>query len=165
MFNPWGFVSALFAALTNNAFLHLVLNNLAVLLLLWLVSAVWIYYAACAAAPRGRIYRLALVCYLFFFSKEFLRINHSILQFSRDSNIPYRDVLINLILPHGIIEYVAFALAAAFALLWLSSSLEKGGWRYPGHRAVILPASLVLLAAAIESTLTPYLYQVYLLNS
>ncbi len=147
-----------------NTFFYLVLNNLGVLLLLWLVSAVWIYYAACAGAPKCRIQGLALSCYLFFFLKELFRINRNVADFSRGCSIPYRDILFNLILPHGVIEYLAFALAAAFALIWIGSSLECGRWRYPGHRALFLPAMLILLAAAVESVLTPYLYQLYLMK-
>lgn len=145
-----------------DTFLYLALNNLGVLLLLWLVSAVWICYAAHVSAPQRRIQGLALLCYLFFFLKELLRINRSIADFCRGSSLPYRDILLHLVLPHGVIEYLAFALAAAFALIWLGSTLKRGGWRWPGHRALLLPASLVLLAAAVESTLTPYLYQLYL---
>ncbi len=148
----------------DNSFLYLTLNNLGVLLLLWLVSAVWICYAAHTPAPQRRIRGLALFCYLFFFLKELCRINRSIAGFSRGSGIPYRDVLFSLVLPHGLIEYLAFALAAFFALLWLGSSLEKGCWHYPGHHALLIPASLILLAAAVESTLTPYFYHLYLLK-
>lgn len=165
MFHLWEHLKAFFEAASANSFLYLALNNLGVILLLWMVSAVWIYYAARIPAPQRRIYRLALSCYLFFFLKELFRINRSIVDFSRGSRIPYRDVLVNLILPHGLLEYLAFALAAVFALLWLARSLESGRWRYPGHRAVFIPASLILLAAAVESTLTPYLYEIYLLNS
>ena len=107
----------------------------------------------------------ALLLSLLFFLKELFRINRTIADFSSSSKIPYGDILVNLILPHGLIEYLAFALAAAFALAWLGSSLESGRWRYPGHRAVLIPASLILLAAAVESTLTPYLYRIYLVNS
>ena len=148
----------------DNSFLYLALNNLGVMLLLWLVSAVWICYAAHTLAPQRRIRGLALFCYLFFFLKEFCRINRSIADFSRGSSIPYRDVLFSLVLPHGLIEYLAFALAALFALLWLGSSLERGRWHYPGHHALLIPASLILLAAAVESTLTPYFYRIYLLK-
>ncbi len=165
MFSLWEYLQAVMATASENSFLYLALNNLGVLLLLWMVSAVWFYYGARIPVPRGRVYRLAFYCYLFFFLKELFRINGSIVDFSRGSRIPYGDVLVNLILPHGLIEYLAFALAAAFALIWLGSSLESGRWRYPGHRAVFIPASLILLAAAVESTLTPYIYEIYLLNS
>ena len=165
MIQFWSFLKTFCTMALDNSFIYLVLNNLGVIMLLWMVSAVWIYYAARACAPRRRIYRLALGCYLFFFLKEALRINRSIDGFSRGSSIPYLDVLVNLVLPHGVIEYLAFALAAAFALVWLSRSLEKGSWHYPGHRAMLLPASLVVLAAAVESTITPCLYEIYLLSS
>ncbi len=165
MIQLWGYLKTFCATASDNSFFYLVLNNLGVILLLWLVSAIWIYYAAHAGAPPRRIYRLALTCYLFFFLKEFFRINRSVAGFSRGSRIPYLDVMVNLVLPHGVIEYLAFALAAAFALVWLTRSLEKNSWYYPGHRAVILPVSLVVLAATVESTITPYLYEIYLLNS
>ncbi len=165
MIRLWDYVKIFCERASENSFTYLMLNNLGVILLLWLVAAIWIYYAACAGAPRRRICRLALGCYLFFFVKEIFRINRSIDVFSRGNSIPYLDVLINLILPHGVIEYLAFLLAAAFALLWLGRSLEEGSWHYPGHRALILPASLVVLAAAVESTITPYLYEIYLLSN
>jgi len=76
---------------------YLALNNLGVMLLLWLVSAVWICYAAHTPAPQRRIRGLALFCYLFFFLKELCRINRSIAGFSRGSGIPYRDVLFSLL--------------------------------------------------------------------
>ncbi len=165
MLDLWERVGALFFTAFENSFLYLALNNLGVLLLLWMVSAVWLYYGVRTPASRRRVCRLALYCYLFFFLKELFRINRTIADFSSSSKIPYGDILVNLILPHGLIEYLAFALAAAFALAWLGSSLESERWRYPGHRAVLIPASLILLAAAVESTLTPYLYRIYLVNS
>lgn len=162
MSGPWESFASVFSADLMNTFIYLVLNNLGVLLMLWFVSAVWIYYAARIPTSRKRVYRLALCCYLFFFAKELFRINQCILEFCRDSMVPYRAVLVNLILPHGIPEYFAFVLATAFALIWLARSLESGCWRYPGHRAVLSPVLLAILAAVIEITLTPYLYLNYL---
>ncbi|HPU01015.1 MAG: hypothetical protein GX890_07655 [Firmicutes bacterium] len=161
----WGRVEAVIATALDNSFLYLALNNLGVLLLLWMVAAAWLYYGTRVPAPRSRICRLALSCYLFFFLKELLRISSDIAQFSRASQIPHRDVLLNLVLPHGLIEYLAFALGAALALAWLGTSLKSRRWRHPGHRALLIPALLILLAAAIESTLTPHLYAIYLANS
>ena len=117
MLDLWERVGALFFTAFENSFLYLALNNLGVLLLLWMVSAVWLYYGVRTPASRRRVCRLALYCYLFFFLKELFRINRTIADFSSSSKIPYGDILVNLILPHGLIEYLAFALAAAFACL------------------------------------------------
>jgi len=57
-----------------------------------------------------RVCRWALFCYLFFFFKEFIRVTRSVADFSCCFSLPYWDVLFTLVLPHGAIEYLAFAL-------------------------------------------------------
>lgn len=145
-------------------FAPLALNNLGVLLLLWLVSVIWLYYVLRAGISGKRAYRWALFCYLFFFLKEYFRVTCSIIDFSRDFSLPYRDVLLALVLPHGAIEYLALALGAAYALAWLSRSLKSSRRFYPGAGAVFIPASLIILAAAIEAAVTPYLFEIYMMQ-
>ncbi|HHW73984.1 MAG TPA: hypothetical protein GX744_01845 [Firmicutes bacterium] len=130
------------------------------LLILWLVAVVWLSVALRASLPGKRAYRWALFCYLFFFLKEIIRINYAIADFSRVSRYPYGVILSRLVLPHGLVEFTALALGAFFALGWLKRSL-RGGRLFPGSRAILLPASLILLAAAIEALVTPYLFEIY----
>lgn len=165
--DPGGdWMPALWASLQTGfcLFAPLALNNLGVLLLLWLVSAIWLYYAVRANVPGKRVYRWALCCYLFFFLKESFRVTRSIVDFGRDFSLPCRDVLLTLVLPHGVIEYLAFALAAAYALAWLGRSLKSSCRCYPGSGAIFIPASLIILAAVIESALTPYLFEIYMMQ-
>ncbi|MGB4443983.1 MAG: stage II sporulation protein M [Dethiobacteria bacterium] len=145
-------------------FAPLALNNLGVMLLLWLVSAIWLYYALRTGIPEKRVYRWALFCYLFFFFKEFIRVTRSVADFSCCFSLPYWDVLFTLVLPHGAIEYLAFALGAAYALAWLSRSLSSRRRASPGARAVFIPATLIILAAVIESAVTPYLFEIYMMQ-
>lgn len=137
------------------------MNNLGVLLILWLVAAAWLYVALRTGLPGQRAYRWAIFCYLFFFLKEFIRINGAIADFSRVSRYTYGEILGRLVLPHGLVEFLAFALGAVFALAWLDRSLKGRGRLFPGSRAILLPVSLILLAAAIEALVTPYLFEIY----
>lgn len=143
-------------------FAAVALNNLGVLLLLWLVSATWLFYARRAEIPGKRACRWALFCYLFFFAKEMIRVARVLAAFSGRVNLPWARLFFTLILPHGAVEYTAFALGAAFALAWLGRSLERKRRYYPGHPAVFIPAGMVLLAAVIETVVTPSLFKIQL---
>ena len=143
-------------------FVTVALNNLGVLLLLWLVSAAWLYSVRRAGVPAKRACRWALLCYLFFFAKEMIRVALLLAAFSSGAGLPWQRLFFTLILPHGVVEYSAYALAAFFARGWLGRLLEeKREVFYPGRPALLIPTGLVLAAAVIETAVTPYLFQFY----
>lgn len=149
----------------GTGFTPVVINNTGVLVLLWLVSLAWWGYFRRSAAPPARLVALAVLTYLLFFLKEAARVFFYIKDFSAEFQIPGPAVFAALILPHGLIEYLALAAAAAFAVGWLSRCAALGRLCRPEAAALLAPLSLVILAAAVESTVTPYLFWLLLTSA
>lgn len=144
----------------NYMTLEIVLNNLFVILALWLFSLIpiWMFYRKPRTpGDKERFIRFIYIVYILYFAKEGIRIGLDILGFSYT---PYIFTLLTLILPHGITEIGAFALTGAFALNW-AKSLDKS-FKKPHPKHLIASTFLVIFSGILETTLTPYVFKTFL---
>lgn len=144
----------------NYVTLEIILNNLFVVLVLWLFSIIpaWVYYKR----PRNpedekRLIRTIYTAYTLYFIKEGIRNGLLILSFNYT---PYIFTLITLILPHGVAEIGAFALTADISLEWVRGL--SGEFKAPKIKHLTVPIILVVLSGILETTLTPYIFKTLL---
>lgn len=138
--------------------LGIILNNLFVAFLLWAAAWFWRYCAGRLFVPRSRMFGAMYFVYGFFFLKEFVRMACQVYGFSYSFGLSCGAVFCTLVLPHGLLEFLAFALVAFYACGWLR------GERGVGAAEVLLPALILVVAGILETTLTDYLFKGYLLE-
>lgn len=141
--------------------------NMLVSLMLWgaVMSMYWIFNRDANSKEiysKKLIFKLSYLACLFFFLKEGVRVGMSVVDFYYSVRVPYLPATATLILPHGIFEFMAFILVAIFALNWLKKCLDEDRFSWPEKKIVLFPLILVVAAALVETTTTPYLFQWYL---
>lgn len=135
---------------------EIILNNMFVVLLLFGAVWFWRYCAGRLSVPRSRKMLVMYLIYSFFFLKEIFRIVYLVSDFSRAFDLSSFFTFCTIILPHGLVEFLAFVLVMVFGCVWLGGKRFK--WFY-----LCVPLLLVIVAGILETTLTDYLFRAYLL--
>lgn len=142
----------------------IIVTNIVVSLSLWLVVTMLLYI--CYRRKRDNetysnkfIINMGIICFVFFFCKEGFRLVYHVVDFSNSMNFSYIFSMIGLILPHGIIEFTAFILAAVFSLNWLDKCLNDSKISVPKVSNLLIPICILLIAGVIETTLTPMVFE------
>lgn len=147
-------------------------SNLFVSLVLW-AAVISIYFLFYRHKDRRTnqlaviTFKVAYVACFFFFFKEGIRVGLTVLDFYQTMNMPYLATIFTLIMPHAIFEFMAFILIAIFALNWLNENIYQYRF-YPKKPSVIsvaLPLVLILASALVETTLTPVIFNEFILLS
>ena len=152
----------------NTSTAEIIAVNFFVASLLWgvILSLAAVYRMQSMTALQGRLVPLSLFVYGFFFLKEGVRVSALVWDFAASASIPFLSLLFTLILPHGIPEFTAFIFLAVFVLRRVEKAAAHGrGLPFLSSKEVLMVGSLIVVAAIIETTITPWMFREFLLQS
>lgn len=144
--------------------LEILIINSIVMLCLWLISfLIYIVFYKRKEIKYKPIHVMyvALFCNAFFYLKEGVKMGYTIYEFSKSFGLPYFFSFFTLILPHLIFEFTAFIMASAISLKWLYDKISSKTSKI-NYKLISFSILVLLIAAIVETTLTPYLFTTYL---
>ena len=136
---------------------EIIINNTMVILIMCLFSIIPFTLYNNKERKTGdlkRVVWLVTVAYALYFAKEGIRAGLGLLDF------PYVSYLFGvfiLTLPHGIIEITGFAIASSATLSYHKSEIDKKVM----YQYLLLAVGLIVVAGLLETTLTPYLFRIF----